>query len=328
MSHHNKIMTVSAQSLMGYPLHPEFDKKYQLGQELGNGGFGFVMSCRERESGIERAVKFIIRQKVPHSAWLRDPVMGVIPMEIYTLKHVQHPNIIAYFDSYQDEVYFYLVMELHGTQWQNPSQSPIHSPALTQTSQSTLDEDELEDEIMDRMYVRRTSCDLFECIEQFKHFEESVAKKIFRQIVDCVAYLDRMGVCHRDIKDENIVVDNDFKVKLIDFGSSVIIPRRSSKRKLFTRFYGTIPFASPEILLNQPYRAEPAEIWSLGVLLYTLLFGEIPFPESKQAILGNILPSKIRVSNQCTHLIHSLLEKNPDVRMNIHQVRSHPWLQE
>ncbi|OAC98646.1 hypothetical protein MUCCIDRAFT_149405 [Mucor lusitanicus CBS 277.49] len=270
---------------MHHTLNADFTKKYVLGQELGSGGFGFVVSAYEKKTGVERAVKFIIRRKVPSSAWVTDPEMGPIPMEIYTLKHVRHPNIIHYCDSYQDETYFYL-------------------------------------------FVRRTSCDLFECIEQHKHFDEALAKTIFRQIADCVAYLDCVGICHRDIKDENIVIDQDYKVKLIDFGSSVILPRHSAttKRKLFTRFYGTVSFASPEILTSQPYRAEPAEIWSLGVLLFTLLFGEIPFPDSKSAVEGRIMKPKIHVSNQCKHLIYSLLEKNPEHRPTIHQVLTHPWL--
>ncbi|GAA5811961.1 hypothetical protein MFLAVUS_005408 [Mucor flavus] len=319
-------LTVSAKLLMHHTLNTDFTSKYVLGQELGSGGFGFVVAAHERSTGIERAVKFIIRKKVPSNAWVNDPKMGPIPMEIYTLKHVRHENIIHYCDSYQDETYFYLVMELHGTQWVPPSNYPMHSPDLSQNSQSTIDEDELV-EPPQRQFVRRTSCDLFECIEQHKHFKESLAKKIFKQIADCVAYLECVGVCHRDIKDENIVIDQDYKVKLIDFGSSVILPRHSSK-KLFTRFYGTLSFASPEILLSNPYRAEPAEIWSLGVLLFTLLFGEIPFPDSKSAIEGRILKPKINVSNQCKHLISSLLEKNPDNRPTIHQVLTHPWLNE
>jgi serine/threonine protein kinase len=213
-------LTVSARLLMHHTLHPEFTKKYVLGQELGSGGFGFVVAAHERQTGIERAVKFIIRKKVPSSAWVNDPQMGPMPMEIYTLKHVRHPNIIHYCDSYQDDTYFYLVMELHGTQWDtasaaiatNATSYPMHSPALSQNSQSTIDEEEEEVEPPSRQFVRRTSCDLFECIEQHKHFEESLAKKIFKQIVDCVAYLDLVGICHRDIKDENIVIDQDYKV--------------------------------------------------------------------------------------------------------------------
>ncbi|KAI7879846.1 kinase-like domain-containing protein [Mucor mucedo] len=326
----NVELTVSAKLLMNHNLNKDFTAKYVLGQELGSGGFGFVVSAHERATGIERAVKFIIRKKVPSNAWVCDPNMGMIPMEIYTLKHVHHQNIIHYCDSYQDDTYFYLVMELHGTQWvPPPTFNSIHSPALSQNSQSTIDEDELVEPVSQRQFVRRTSCDLFECIEQHKHFEEALAKKIFKQIASCVAYLESIGVCHRDIKDENIVIDQDYKVKLIDFGSSVLLHRHSSSSpKKFTRFYGTLSFASPEILLSNPYRAEPAEIWSLGVLLFTLLFGEIPFPDSKSAIEGHILKPKIRVSSHCQHLISCLLQKNPDDRLNIHQVLNHPWLKE
>lgn len=115
---------------------------------------------------------------------------------------------------------------------------------------------------------------------------------------------------------------------MIDFGSSVILPRNSKdkKKKLFTRFYGTLSFASPEILLSQPYRAEPAEIWSLGVLLYTLLFGEVPYSSSQEAIAGRMSKPKKQVSNQCKHLIACLLEQDPSHRPTIHQVLTHPWL--
>ncbi|KAI9487422.1 MAG: kinase-like domain-containing protein [Benjaminiella poitrasii] len=324
-------LTVSARSLMYHDLNPEFNKKYILGQELGSGGFGFVVSAYERKTGIERAVKFIIRRKVPSSAWANDPQMGLIPMEIYALKHVQHPNIIQYLDSYKDSVYFYMVMELHGTQWTSPGTSTPQ--LLTHNSQSSMDDDDDDDEEDEvktpngRQFVRRTSCDLFECIEQHKKFGERLAKHIFKQVVECVAYLDGIGICHRDIKDENIVIDNEYKVKLVDFGSAVILPRnkRSQNRRLFTKFYGTVSFASPEILMSKPYHAEPAEIWSLGVLLFTLLFGEVPFSDSKSAVEGRIPFPDIAVSQKARCLISSLLSKNPNHRPSIHEVVSHPW---
>ncbi|OBZ78517.1 PAS domain-containing serine/threonine-protein kinase, partial [Choanephora cucurbitarum] len=123
------------------------------------------------------------------------------------------------------------------------------------------------------------------------------------------------------IKDENIVIDQDYRVKLIDFGSSVLISRHA----YLSRFYGTVSFASPEILMAQPYRAEPAEIWSLGVLLFTLLFGEIPFVDAKAAIDGRRMKSKFSVSDACQHLIDCLLRKNPEHRLTIHEVLKHPW---
>ena len=153
---------------------------------------------------------------------------------------------------------------------------------------------------------------------------------IFHQIAQCVAHLDNLGVCHRDIKDENIVIDDQFRVKLIDFGSAVILPRHYGQNKacMFTKFYGTISFASPEILTCQPYRAEPAEVWSLGVLLYTILFGEVPFHGPEMAVLGQFAPPKIPVSSKCLHLLSCMLQRSPEKRPTIHQILLHPWLRE
>lgn len=208
----SKVNTISARHLTHHSLHPAFSEKYAVGQELGSGGFGFVVSAYERQTGIERAVKFIVRKKVPKSAWVEDVEMGLVPVEIHVLRRVRHENIIQFCDVYQDSVYFYLVMELHGSQWVARPSTPIsRSPALSQDSQSTISSDE-EKEMLSRPFARRASCDLFECIEQHKHFDEPRAKDIFRQIVHCVAYLDRLGICHRDIKDENVVIDQDYKV--------------------------------------------------------------------------------------------------------------------
>ncbi|ORZ12405.1 kinase-like domain-containing protein [Absidia repens] len=328
---------------MHHRLPTAFLEKYSLGDELGSGGFGFVLSAMHRASGIEVAVKFILREKVPSHAWVQTEQGQVLPMEIYVLKTTQHPSIIGYLDDYQDERFCYLVMELHGTQWESPASvsttttaalptTPPHSPALSQTlSEDSWDDND--DDIFSTTSpapapARRTSCDLFECIERHHNFEESVAKMIFKQIVDCVAHLDHLGICHRDIKDENFVIDHQFKVKMIDFGSSVLLPRHyghTNKTYLFEKFYGTVSFASPEILMGQRYRAEPAEIWSLGVLLYTLLFGEVPFSGPHAAVAGQCVPPKLKVSSKCLHLLSCLLDPHPDRRPTIHQVLMHPW---
>lgn len=269
-------MTVSAQHLSHHSMVPEFVSAYTLGDELGSGGFGFVVSATRNSDQKEVAVKFIFRDKVPLHGWAKDPELGVIPMEIYVLRNVAHANIIGFMNVYQDSKYFYLVMELHGTPWsasnpllnnmqgsmigamaqatlnqRNPTAAAAGSASTTSsgsfqatsTSSSSsslnqLSDDEAHQPPKSALLVRRTSCDLFECIEHHSKFTEIQARVIFKQIVDCVHYLNSRGICHRDIKDENIVIDNDFRVKLIDFGSAVIIPKPQGK--VFDRFYGTI----------------------------------------------------------------------------------------
>lgn len=280
-------LTVSARHLQHHTLQPEFISEYTLGDELGSGGFGFVVSATRKSDHKEVAVKFIFRDKVPVHGWAKDAVLGVIPMEVYVLRNVQHPNIISFINVYQDFKFFYLVMELHGTPWStsNPllnksnnnnnannmptsmieamaaatlnqrnglpgsnstsssTSSNSFTSSSTSSSSSSLSHSGSDNELYieppkPALLVRRTSCDLFECIEHHSKFSESQARMIFKQIVECVDYLNSRGICHRDIKDENIVIDNDFRVKLIDFGSAVIIPRPQGK--LFDRFYGTI----------------------------------------------------------------------------------------
>ena len=87
--------------------------------------------------------------------------------------------------------------------------------------------------------LRRSSCDLFECIEQHTRFSEDQARYIFAQIVDVCCYLQSRGICHRDIKDENIVVDKHYRVKLIDFGSAVLYDPHK-ELPLYNRFWGTM----------------------------------------------------------------------------------------
>ncbi|KAG0051549.1 hypothetical protein BGZ89_003494 [Linnemannia elongata] len=359
-------MTVSAQHLSHHSMVPEFVSAYTLGDELGSGGFGFVVSATRNSDQKEVAVKFIFRDKVPLHGWANDPELGHIPMEIHVLKNVAHANIIGFMNVYQDYKYFYLVMELHGTPWsasnpllnnmqgsmigamaqatlnqRNPAAAAAAAAAgsasttssgsfqATSTSSSSsslnqLSDDEAHQPPKSALLVRRTSCDLFECIEHHSKFTEIQARVIFKQIVECVHYLNSRGICHRDIKDENIVIDNDFRVKLIDFGSAVIIPKPQGK--LFDRFYGTINYASPEILKGEKYRAESAEIWSLGILLYTILYGEVPFNDPVQAISGSYIAPRVKSSGECLHLLNWMLAKKPEQRATIEDVAKHPWI--
>lgn len=193
--------------------------------------------------------------------------------------------------------------------WEPSSQNPLQMPLAKGPPRPGM--------------VRRASCDLFECIEHHSKFSESKAKFIFKQIVECVHYLNAKGICHRDIKDENIVIDKNLNVKLIDFGSSVVVKPHG---RLFDRFYGTINYASPEILRGEKYRAEAAEIWSLGILLYTLLYGEVPFNDPQQAIYGPYVKPKTQSSKECLHLLNWTLEKCSERRATIEEVIRHPWL--
>ncbi|CBQ70945.1 related to serine/threonine-protein kinase [Sporisorium reilianum SRZ2] len=301
--------TVSARHLADHELHPRFASSYTIGDELGSGGFGFVVAAKRNTDGLPVAVKFIFKNKVPAHGWVRDPKLGVIPMEAFVLKVVDHPGVVKFIDLFDDRKFFYLVMELHGTPWQPPVPEPVVATKALRPAPM----------------MRRTSRDLFECIEQHSRLTEEQARWVFAQVVETVWHLDRIGICHRDIKDENCVVDADFNVKLIDFGSAVITDVRKPQ-PYFNRFFGTMTFASPEILQGQPYRAPHAEIWSLGVLLSILLSGQCPFPDPAAAIKGQISKPKGAWSAEALDLLLLCLEVDPERRASIAQIRDHPWV--
>lgn len=93
-------------------LNPYFVRNYRLEDELGAGGYGFVMTARHRSEGHEVAVKFIIKDKVPEHAWWEDEMFGRVPTEVMLLSLVNHENIVRCLDLFEDEVYFYLVSRM------------------------------------------------------------------------------------------------------------------------------------------------------------------------------------------------------------------------
>lgn len=96
---------------IGHRLGAAFVDIYELGDELGSGGFGFVLVARHRAQGHEVAVKFIIKDKVPSHAWMEDEVYGRLPTEVMLLSLIDHENIVKCLDLFEDQKYYYLVSE-------------------------------------------------------------------------------------------------------------------------------------------------------------------------------------------------------------------------
>jgi len=106
-----------------------------------------------------------------------------------------------------------------------------------------------------------------------KQLEEEEARRIFKQIMIALKYCHSKCIAHRDIKLENILLDEDKNVKLIDFGFSTCIPNHKKIRM----FCGTPSYMAPQIVSKVEYAGPPADIWATGVLLYALLNGCFPF---------------------------------------------------
>ncbi|XP_038672914.1 PAS domain-containing serine/threonine-protein kinase isoform X1 [Scyliorhinus canicula] len=163
--------------------------------------------------------------------------------------------------------------------------------------------------------------DLFEFIDQQPDLDEPLASFIFRQIVAAVDYLHSKCILHRDIKDENVIIDEDFTIKLIDFGSAVNL----EPGKVFHTFYGTIEYCSPEVLMGNPYSGPELEIWSLGVTLYTLVFAENPFSDVEETVAAKLKPP-FQVSDEFMYLVSWMLQPDPHQRLSLEELMKNKWV--
>ena len=141
-------------------LSTQFTSRYELGDLLGDGAFGFVFTAKRLSDLIEVAVKFIIKSKIAKDAWTE---VGdeKLPSEVATLQRLRHPNIIQYLEHIVEADYILLITELHGTSWDasNLELDPLNNPGLKfKYREKTL-------ETKGAVIRNRTSCDLFECID-------------------------------------------------------------------------------------------------------------------------------------------------------------------
>ena len=164
------------------------------------------------------------------------------------------------------------------------------------------------------------------------NFSERQASSIMSQIASGVKYLHKYGIVHRDLKPDNIMItqQNDFGViKIMDFGLSKIV----STQETMVDGYGTLSYVAPEVLLRTPYNKE-VDIWSMGVILYYMLCGHLPFKGNKEVIIAEKIVNddlefndeewEVR-SKKVKELINSCLKKEPKERITIDEFLNHPW---
>ncbi|XP_075544061.1 maternal embryonic leucine zipper kinase-like [Dermacentor variabilis] len=171
--------------------------------------------------------------------------------------------------------------------------------------------------------------ELFDYIVEKERLSEGEARHFFRQIVSAVAYIHSQGYAHRDLKPENLLLDENHNLKLIDFGLCAR-PKGGMATSLET-CCGSPAYAAPELVMGQEYIGSMVDIWSMGVLLYALLCGCLPFDDENVAVLYRKIQlgeyeCPLWLSSSSVELLSEMMTVVPEKRISITQLLNHPWL--
>jgi len=174
------------------------------------------------------------------------------------------------------------------------------------------------------IFERPESCvDLFDYITECGPLQETTARSLFRQAVDVTRSVHDCGIFHRDLKDENFLVDRDNnQLYLIDFGSGTYLTNDD-----YTHFDGTRVYSPPEWISSRRYRAEPTTVWSLGVLLHDMVCGDVPFQSDDEILRANVtFDAEQQLSPDVCELISRCLSCEPSRRPSLSDILQHPWM--
>jgi serine/threonine protein kinase len=170
--------------------------------------------------------------------------------------------------------------------------------------------------------------DLLTYVRKRRRLKESLAKYLFLQIIDGLRYMHSKGILHRDVKLDNILLDESGKLKICDFGVS----RFWKPGQLMTEQWGTPAYIAPEILRGRGYTGFGIDVWSAGVVLYAMLYGSVPFKGNGiQEMHPYIIAGDYKLGDEASECAKDLLRKILNVdetkRYNIDQILDHEWMQ-
>uniref|UniRef100_A0A3B3UAJ6 MAP/microtubule affinity-regulating kinase 3 n=1 Tax=Poecilia latipinna TaxID=48699 RepID=A0A3B3UAJ6_9TELE len=169
--------------------------------------------------------------------------------------------------------------------------------------------------------------EVFDYLVAHGRMKEKEARAKFRQIVSAVQYCHQKCIVHRDLKAENLLLDADMNIKIADFGFS---NEFTLGNKLDT-FCGSPPYAAPELFQGKKYDGPEVDVWSLGVILYTLVSGSLPFDgQNLKELRERVLRGKYRIpfymSTDCENLLKKFLILNPSKRGSLEKIMRDRWM--
>lgn len=260
---------------------------------VGQGAFATVKKAVERSTGKTFAAKIISKRKVMGN-------MDGVTRELEVLRKLNHPKIVRLKGFYEDDEFYYLLME----------------------------------------FV--SGGDLMDFVAAHGSVGEDAGREITRQVLEGVKYIHSQGISHRDLKPDNILIEQDdpVLVKITDFGLAKV----QGNGTFMKTFCGTLAYVAPEVIAGKANAEENekrneysslVDMWSMGCLVYVILTGHLPFSGSTQEQLYKQIkngsyhegPLKdFRISDEARDFIDSLLQVNPNARPTAKKALEHPWI--
>lgn len=280
----------------------EIDKKYTLTTKIGSGGTSKVYLAKKNENPKEQyAVKVIKPTNNSESK--------VFMNEINVLKNIKHPNVVRLIDGGEG-----ILTKETG------KKHAIQYLVLELVKYG---------ELFDYIFFPQ------------KGFGEDIGKYILTQLIDGLEAVHKSGIVHRDMKTENIMLGENWQMKIADFGFSTKAEGKKKNGLLYTAL-GTASYAAPELLQKKPYLGVQSDIFSLGVSMFVLVTGKMPFkhalvddPYYKEIVKGDYdkywtkLETKVpAVSKEFKNLFVKLISYDPNLRPSLDDCKKSDWMKE
>jgi len=284
--------------------------QYLIQETLGHGNFGLVKKCKDITTGVTYAMKILrkdnLRQKLTFT-WTENNTVEQssawdnVEKEIAIMKKLRHPNIVNLLEVINSDKVLYLILEYMA--WGSLAKGDVE---------------------IDK-FVRDES--------EYKKEDKELLRLYARDMISGLAYLHSQRICHSDIKPENILVGANGVLKLADFGLSKFLLSGES-RSVFNQKDGTPAFQAPECLDDKEdlkFSLYPTDVWALGVTLYQVKYGKLPFfSTNEEELAEKVINEPLKIPDEedkdFADLLHGMLRKDPEKRFTVEDLCVHPWI--